>query len=105
MIRTTTISEENLKFIAKDIGKRLMPYFTPEERLEGLTIEERLMGLTPEARLKAIEKLLMGLTPEERLIGLTPAEERQLFEWLAKKYGGNGEASTMASGQYAPTEL
>ena len=62
MMGITTIPEENLQFIAKDIGKRLMPYFTPEERLE-------------------------GLTPDERFIGLTPEEEKKQFERLAKKYG------------------
>jgi len=61
MMGITTIPEENLQFIAKDIGERLMPY------------------LTPEARIK-------GLTPEERFIGLTSAEEKKLFEQLAKKY-------------------
>ena len=67
----TTISEENLQFIAQDIGERLIPYLTPETVLKNFTPEERLKGLTP----------------EERLIGLTPEEEKKQFERLAKKYG------------------
>ena len=62
MMGITTIPEENLQFIAQDIGERLVPY------------------LTPEARLK-------GLTPETMLKNFTPEQEKKVFEQLAKKYG------------------
>ena len=89
MMGITTIPEENLQFIAQDIGERLVPYLTPEARLKGLTPETRLKGLTPETVLKNFtpETVLKNFTPEERFIGLTPEEEKKQFERLAKKYG------------------
>jgi hypothetical protein len=40
--------------------------FSPEERVEGLTVEERLNGLSPEERLRglSIEELVRALPPE-----------------------------------------
>ncbi|MGB0385598.1 MAG: hypothetical protein ACPGWR_12310 [Ardenticatenaceae bacterium] len=91
----TTISEENLRFIAQDIGKRLIPYLTPEVVVKSFTPETVLKNFTPEARLEGLtpETRLEGLTSAERFIGLTPEEEKKQFERLAKKYGlaqGNG---------------
>ncbi len=61
MMGITTIPEENLKFIAKDIGEKLVSYLTPEARVKGLMTEERFIGLTPEER-------FIGLTPEEGMV-------------------------------------
>jgi len=58
MMGITTIPEENLQFIAKDIGERLMPYLTPEARIKGLTPAQRLVGLAPEEKKKLLDLLL-----------------------------------------------
>jgi len=57
------LSDKELEFIAQDIGAELIPFFSPEERLQGLSSEERLRGLSTEERLR-------GLSTEERLNGL-----------------------------------
>ena len=59
--------QKNLEFIAKDIGKELIPFLSTEERLMGLTPEDLVRVLPP-------EELVRALTPEERLIGLTPED-------------------------------
>lgn len=51
--------QKNLEFIAKDIGKDLIPYLSKETILEHMTPEELVRGLAP-------EDLVRILTPEER---------------------------------------
>jgi len=65
--------QKNLEFIAKDIGKELIPF---------LSIEERLLGLTA-------EELASALTPEERLVGLTPEERRKFRQLLEEEEKGD----------------
>ena len=47
MMGITTIPEENLQFIAQDIGERLIPYLTPEAVLKNFTPETVLKNFTP----------------------------------------------------------
>jgi hypothetical protein len=60
---------KNLEFIAKDIGKELMPFLSPEDIVR---------GLSPEV-------LVRILTPEEQLIGLTPEERKKLKQLLEEE--------------------
>jgi hypothetical protein len=46
---------KNLEFIAKDIGKELIPFLSPEDIVRGLPPEERLRGLDPEDILHSLD--------------------------------------------------
>jgi len=70
--------QKNLEFIAKDIGKELIPFLSTEERLIGLTPEELVRTLTPEER-------LVGMTPEELARALTPEERKKLKQLLEEE--------------------
>ena len=50
---------KNLEFIAKDIGKELIPFLGTEDRMRGLTPDVRLRGLDA-------EDILHGLDSETR---------------------------------------
>jgi hypothetical protein len=41
------LPKKDLEFMAKDIGAEILPFLSPEERLQGLSSEERLRGLSP----------------------------------------------------------
>ncbi len=69
---------KNLERMAKDIGKELIPFFSTEDRVRGLTPEDLVRVLTP-------EELVRILTPEERLIGLTPEERKKLKQLLEEE--------------------
>ncbi|HIE29320.1 TPA: hypothetical protein EYP66_18775 [Candidatus Poribacteria bacterium] len=49
--------QKNLEFIAKDIGKELIPFLSTEDRVRGLTPEDLARVLTPEER-KKLKQLL-----------------------------------------------
>lgn len=81
-------------YTKEDFVRDVMSRYTPEQRMEGLTIEERLQGLTVEQRLKGLtlRQRLEGLTREERLAALTsagimsqlPEEQLELFREVIK---------------------
>ena len=64
--------QKNLEFIAKDIGKELIPFLSKEEMLKHITPEERLIGLTPE-ELRKIKLLLEEKGQKESKVGLEMA--------------------------------
>ncbi len=76
------LSEEELEFIAQDIGAELMPFFSPEVRLQGLSTKEKLRGLSTKEKLRGLstKEKLQGLSPEEKLNGLS---RRELLRYLS----------------------
>ncbi len=48
---------KNLERMAEDIGKELIPFFSIEDRVRGLTPEDLVRVLTPEER-KKLKQLL-----------------------------------------------
>ncbi|MFN8492603.1 MAG: hypothetical protein U0350_33690 [Caldilineaceae bacterium] len=56
---SATLSQEDLKFMAQDVGRELMAFLPPEERLAGISIDELLQAINAGV-------LLQELTPEHR---------------------------------------
>jgi hypothetical protein len=56
---SSTLSKSDLKFMAEDIGRELLAFLPPEDRVAGMSVEERLAGIT-------VEELLTEMSPEKR---------------------------------------
>jgi hypothetical protein len=58
---SATLSKEDLQFMAEDIGRELMAFLPPKERLAGISVDELL---------KAIDSgiLLRELNPDHRKV-------------------------------------
>jgi len=56
--------------MAEDIGRELMAFLSPEDRLAGMNIEDRLAGISIEELLRAINSgiLLSEISPEYRKV-------------------------------------
>jgi len=52
---SATLSKEDLQFMADDIGRELMAFLPPAERLAGISVDERLAGISADELLKAID--------------------------------------------------
>lgn len=57
---SATLSRNDLKFMAQDIGRELMAFMSPEDRLAGLSVEERLAGMSTEDILKALASSVLS---------------------------------------------
>jgi len=55
--RHRRLSKKDLEFIVNDIGDELLPLFSPEDRLRGLSPRELIKYLNPEER-RMLKKLL-----------------------------------------------
>ncbi len=77
------LSQEQLQFMAQDIGKELVTFLKPEERLAGLAPQERLAGLAPKER-------LAGLKAQEVFGNYRPEEIRRYLEQLEQGKATNG---------------
>lgn len=42
---SSTLTQEDLKFMAQDVGRELMAFLPPEERLVGIRLEELLQAI------------------------------------------------------------
>ncbi len=72
--KVLSLSRDELQLVAEDIGKELLPFLKPEERLAGLKAKE----------------VLTHYRPEERLAGLKPAEIRRYLRQLELGQVSNG---------------
>ncbi len=88
------LSKKELEFIAQDIGAELMPFFSPEVRLQGLSAKERLQGLSTEELLGYLSRseLLRHLSIETQQRPLT-AEERRILQQLLESPEENSEST------------
>ncbi|MEM7536736.1 MAG: hypothetical protein AAF639_31440 [Chloroflexota bacterium] len=70
------LSQEDLQFVADDIGEDVVLLLPPEKRMAGLSLEERVAEFAPQEVISnyAPEERVAGLAPEERVAGLAPEE-------------------------------
>jgi len=75
---------KNLDFIAKDIGKDLIPFLSKEEMLKQMTPEDIVGAVTLEklARAMTLEERLRGLDAEDILHGLDSETREKLKQLL-----------------------
>ena len=82
-----SLPKKDLKFMAKNIGAEILPFLSPEERLQGLSSEERLRGLSSEERLQGVNPrdLLMHLSTKVQQRPLDAGELRMLKQLLERQ--------------------
>jgi hypothetical protein len=77
---STTISRQDLEFMAEDIGPELVAVMRPEKVLEGMDAEKlrRLMSFM------SIEERLADVSLDEFVKGISPERRKALFELVLK---------------------
>ena len=111
---SATLSREDLKFMAEDIGPELVPFLKPEDVLNGMDPEkqrELIALLNPKAILAdlsaedqqqlvklGLEKLLKGLGLEKILSEMSTDSRKQLLELLVKMQASNPTANKVKNG-------
>ncbi|MEZ4728903.1 MAG: hypothetical protein R3E79_17360 [Caldilineaceae bacterium] len=66
---SATLSQEDLKFMAEDIGRELMAFLPVEDRLAGVRAEQLLQALPPEECKRLFERMLktnLSTSPKKR---------------------------------------
>lgn len=91
---SATLSREDLQFMADDIGRELMAFLPPAERLAGISADERLAGISADELLKAISSgiLLHELSPDHRKV---------LLELLATMQAANQKEQKKRNGSHS----
>lgn len=82
---SSTLSQEDLKFMAQDVGRELMAFLPPEERLVGIRLEELLQAIDAGV-------LLHELSSEHRavLVELLKMQAMTLRDKKKRRENGNG---------------
>ena len=88
---SANLSKEDLQFMAEDIGRELMAFLPPAERLAGISVDERLAGVSTNDRLSGIstEELLKAIDAGALLHELSPDHRKALIELLATMQSAN----------------
>ncbi|MFN8489442.1 MAG: hypothetical protein U0350_17805 [Caldilineaceae bacterium] len=83
---SATLSREDLKFMAEDIGPELIAFLKPKELLQAMSTQKRreLMAVIAEDTGSELAALLK---PEDLLQGMSPEKRRELMMVMAKDTG------------------
>lgn len=85
---SATLSQEDLKFIAEDIGTELVPFLQTEDLVRGLSAEKK-------------RELISLLKLEELLSGISLENQERLLQLLVKMRSADPVEQEMANGNHS----
>ena len=91
---STTLSREDLEFMAEDIGPELVPFLKPKDLLQGMDPEKQrefISLLSPQA-------ILANISVEDLFKGISPEQRKTLFELMLKTLASGFSGQTGSEG-------
>jgi hypothetical protein len=91
---STTLSREDLEFMAEDIGPELVPFLKPKDLLQGMDREKQREFIS----LLSPQEILATISMEDLLKGISPEQRKTLLELMLKTLASGFSGQSKSEG-------